>query len=52
MCKRYVYIMRDIRNILEQLEDNGNSVLNYHQDHSLCQTVGAKKDQNAKMRLD
>ena len=36
--KTHSNVMRDIRNILEQLED-----LNYHQDLNLCQTVEAKK---------
>lgn len=41
--KTHSNVMRDIRNILEQLKIDDNSVLNYHQDLNLCQTVEAKK---------
>lgn len=41
--KTHSNVMRDIRNILEQLEDRRQFSLNYHQDLNLCQTVEAKK---------
>lgn len=41
--KQHSNVMRDIRNILEQLEDRRQSILNYHREPNLCQKVEAKK---------